>query len=263
VDVDRLGAVRSTHRVAGRTLAVVGTILIVSGIAALGTLVVLNVIAPSSVGPKSTIIETDLDGTSTGYHPGSWGFGPVLVPLGVITLVAGALAAGHAARLGPGAYLQARDRGLVWGNRRRTTGRSWEHVRWLDVPSRKPIPDHLFARLGLESRCLIVFDDGKRVAFAGNTADHAALVSDIRRHCPQAKRLPVKQRGTYRYRFAWLGGAIASAAGCAGVAWYLSTLPNEVSDSVTNTLIAILMILVICVIVGFAGYGTAGQRNDN
>lgn len=254
-----MGAVRSKHRVSVRTLAVVGIILFVLGAGMLGLLIALNVVAPSSVGPKDTVVETDLSGNTTGYRPGSWGFGPVLVPLGVACFVPGVLALGQAMRR-VGARLEVRDRGLVWGNRFRSSGRTWDQVRWLDM--RSAGPSSVWARTGLQARCLVVFHDGKRLAFAGNAGDHATLVAGIRRHCPRAQSLPVKQRTTYRCRFAWLGGAVASAAGVAAVAWYISTLPSEVSDSLTNTLAAIILILIIGALVGFAVFMTAGQRGN-
>lgn len=258
MDVEQLGAVRSRHRTSIRPLLTVGLALALLGTGLFVALAVINALAPDSVQPRDTVIEVDPAGTTAGMRPGSWGVGILLVIFGVTALVPGLLAVIRALHRGPGAYLEVRERGLVWGSKRRSTGRAWDEVRWIDPPKKKPLVESIATRMGLQSRCVVVFHDGTRLAFDSSTEDTAALIAAIRRHSPQAKALPMNERGSYRYRFVWLAGGVLSLAGIAGVWWHM----DSAGQSDTNGDLVAIILLLIGTLVGFAAYGTAGQRGS-
>ncbi len=143
---------------------------------------------------------------------GYWIAIPILFLLPVPSLLARAL------RLGPKAYFEVRQRGLVWGSAWRARGRPWDQVYALDVQRTVQRTNWLLHLLGQDYRCTIVFTNRTQLTFRSNTIGYATLESRVRRYCPAVVRLPLEEQRWRRFRFAWLAIALTSlTAGVAGL----------------------------------------------
>jgi hypothetical protein len=219
VDAEQFGPVRGRHAVSVKSMITFALVMAMLGVAIAAVEVILADADPAVLKDRYC---------AAGYCTEIRGEGGVWIAIPIAVLSFAVILLARALRLGPKAYVEVRQRGLVWGSAWWTRGRPWDEVYALDVHRMVGAPNGLSRLWGQDFRCTIVFADRKQLTFRSNTADCAVLERRVRQYCPTVVRLPPEEQRVRRFRFVWLAIALVLLAVFAGGMLYVAGVPPEV-----------------------------------